>query len=88
MYPEQPGVEFIILKKDKIGKIISKTYNREDYKAVWTDVHPFVRRLPMGSTASSEARKLARDMGYVLQPGETFVRPHSKKVHGKDDVNA
>ena len=87
LYSEQPGVEYVVLKRDKIGKVITKTYNREDYKAVWTDIHPFVRKLPMGSTASSEAKKLAREMGYVLQPGETFVRPHTKKVFRKDDTN-
>ena len=39
-----------------------------------------IRKLPIGQKASENAVLLARQWGYDLDPGETFVRPFSKDV--------
>ena len=41
-------------------------------------VREHVRRLPEGWRASEEAKRRARDFGYILPEGYTFVRPHAR----------
>lgn len=48
-------------------------------------VRPHIRRLPEGSSASSEARELAQEvLGVSLRPGTTFVRQHE---HGWSEID-
>jgi len=42
------------------------------------------RHLPEGRTASSEARDRARQVGIILHPHETWIRPHARGV--PDDI--
>jgi hypothetical protein len=87
MYPDQPAVEFITPTVDREYNRTGETrrFNREDYLQVMKNIKEFKRKLPEGMKASEEAKRLAREMGYILKEGETFVRPHKKTVYKKGE---
>lgn len=60
-------------------------FDKNKYKQSMRQINPFVRRLPNGAKASEEAIQLAREYNYIIQTGETFVRPYKKKVYTKGD---
>lgn len=43
-------------------------------------IQGFIRKLPVGQTASREAVEYAEALGYFLESNETFVRPFMKQV--------
>jgi len=49
-------------------------------------INAIIRKLPEGKLASDEAKQLAEQYGYVLAPGETFVRPFTKQVFVKKET--
>lgn len=81
--PGQPQVTWLVSQSSNGGG--TREFDRTLYKPVWTEVAPYVRRLPMGASASQEARQRALEMGYLLRPGETFVRPFKRTTYRKDD---
>lgn len=54
-----------------------------DYDTKSAMVNGYIRKLPIGQTASEQAVELARSMGYSLDPDETYVRPFCKSVFVK-----
>ncbi len=85
LYQEQPIVEFILPETYRGTQKKSRTtrFKRDEYVKRWSDIKPFIRKLPEGREASEEARQRAREMGYILKEGETFVRAHKKTVYKK-----
>ena len=71
-------------EKAETGKGQARVFNKEDYEVSLRDINPFIRRLPVGARASEEAKKRAKELGYILGEGETFVSPHKKTVYKKD----
>jgi hypothetical protein len=62
------------------------TMNRRDVAGMEPQVREidwYIRKLPFGQKASEDAVCMARQMGYDLDPGETFVRPFCKEVFVK-----
>lgn len=55
-------------------------YNKEDRY-----INVIIRKLPAGKQASEEAKQLAVQYGYELEPGQTFVRPFIRQVFVKKD---
>ena len=59
--------------------------NSDDYSKEERYINVIIRKLPEGKQASEEAKKLAEQYGYDLEPGQTFVRPFVKQVFVKKD---
>lgn len=57
--------------------------DRSSMEKIYTDIEAFVRKLPVGSKASDEAKELARKYHIMLKDDETFVRPFTKRVNRK-----
>ena len=51
-----------------------------DFETKTVPVSENIRKLPIGQKASEQAVLLARQWGFDLDPGETFVRPFCKEV--------
>ena len=51
-----------------------------DYESAEASIQGYVRKLPAGQKASEEARTLAENLGYDLEPNETYVRPFIRQV--------
>lgn len=58
-------------------------YDKSKYIEIQKNINYYIRKLPLGASASEEAKALAREYGYTLKPNETFVKPFTKKVHHK-----
>lgn len=83
-YPNQPIVQFMY-KDNKIKTSNKKekkfrNYNKTKYKEETIIINPYIRKLPRGATASDEAIQNAKEFGYELSEGETFVRPFTRKT--------
>lgn len=83
-YPEQPVVQFMYKEKttssnDSNEKKL-RNYNREKYKEETISINPYIRKLPEGAFASEEAINRAREFGYELEAGETFIRPFTRNT--------
>lgn len=81
-----PTVSFLYEeKKERVQKKGEDTrlrlFNKRNYKESKTTIHPFVRKLPAGATASEEAIALAKEYHYVLREDETFVRPFERSTY-------
>lgn len=59
--------------------------NLDDYNKEERYINVIIRKLPEGKQASVEAKQLAEQYGYDLEPGQTFVRPFVKQVFVKKD---
>lgn len=72
-------------KKEKVRGRGDETrlriFDKRKYKEAKTTIHPFVRKLPTGATASEEAIALAKEYNYVLREDETFVRPFERSTY-------
>ena len=82
-YPNQPVVQFVYNEKaefeeKKIGKK-NREFDKKKYKEETIQISPYIRKLPEGMEASDEAKKRARELGYELREGETFVRSFERK---------
>lgn len=63
------------------SKVIERRpFSKSEYITIEKNIQPIKRKLPEGAKASEEAVKLAQSMGYVLEKGETFVKPFTKSV--------
>lgn len=60
-----------------------KNFSKQEYKNYIKSIMPFKRKLPTGAKASEEAIELARQYGYIVNEGETFVRPFKKNIYVK-----
>lgn len=60
-----------------------KRYNRDNLIAKSTEINSYIRKLPVGSTASQEAIENAQRYGIMLKPGETFVKAFEKTIYKK-----
>ena len=83
-YPNQPVVQFMYREKklqifNKKGQGF-RNYDKEKYKEETITISPYIRKLPEGATASEEAIQRAKEFGYELSEGETFVRPFTRKT--------
>lgn len=67
------------------GKHKSYKIDRNKLTKTNTEVDAYIRKLPLGATASEEAVSLAEKYGIKLNPDETFVRPFVKTVHRKEN---
>lgn len=83
-YPNQPIVQFVY--KDNKTKTSYKkekkfrNYDKKKYKEETITINPYIRKLPIGASVSSDAIQRAKEFGYELSEGETFVRPFSRKT--------
>lgn len=59
--------------------------NLDDYNKEERFINVIIRKLPEGKQASEEAKQLAEQYGYDLEPGQTFVRPFVKQVFVRKD---
>lgn len=59
--------------------------NLDDYDKEERFINVIIRKLPEGKQASEEAKQLAEQYGYDLEPGQTFVRPFVKQVFVRKD---
>lgn len=86
-YPQQPLVVFSYRNQYKKGnkcvKTSAKIYRRDEYIMQKKSLAEYMRRLPKGQTASEEAIRAARNLGYDIPIGMTFVRPFQKHVRKK-----
>lgn len=55
----------------------------QDLESRVVAINGYIRRLPFGQSASEDAAMIARQMGYDLDSGETYVRPFCKEVFVK-----
>lgn len=60
-----------------------KKYNKDNLLLSSAEVNSYIRKLPMGATASDEAKENAKRYGIQLKPGETFVKSFEKTVYKK-----
>ena len=84
-YKEQPVVQYFyennsIALESKKRKPYLKG-NHVELDVVDIVISPYIRKLPLGATASEEAIAYAKEMGYSLAPNETFVRPFKRKSY-------
>jgi len=61
--------------------------NPDDFDKEERFINALIRKLPEGKQASDKAKQMAEQYGYVLGPGETFVRPFIKQVFVKKETN-
>lgn len=61
----------------------SHVFDKDNLQEVEVDVDFYIRKLPMDATASPEAVAFAKRYGIKLNPGETFVRPFTRKAYNK-----
>ncbi len=59
----------------------TRHFDRSKYIAELMKIQPFLRRLPVGASASQEAIKVAKKLGIELPKGMTLVRGFIKKVY-------
>lgn len=64
---------------------VYKSRNPEQYNKEDRYINVIIRNLPAGQQASEEAKELAAQYGYELEPNQTFVRPFIKQVFVKKD---
>ena len=79
-WPKQPIISFSIdtpSEGKKTGK--RRKYQQGVYEYDNASIGCFVRRLPVGQTASWEAQQNAEKYGYELEKGYTFVTPFERK---------
>lgn len=69
------------------GKIITRKLNRNNLSSIYTEIEPYIRKLPFGAVASDEAILLAKKYGIKLSNDETFVRGFTKQVYKKEAQN-
>ncbi len=83
-YPCQPLVSYTykgeIVKSSKKG---GRTYIRGEYQEEMANRNGYVRNLPDGQCASTDAVRRASELGLELPPGKTYVRSHEFKVYRK-----
>jgi hypothetical protein len=60
----------------------------DDMESQTREINGYIRRLPSGQQASEAAVEMAKQMGYALESGETYVRPFSKEVFIKRSTAA
>ena len=60
-----------------------KKYTRDDLIKDLAEINSYIRKLPIGATASEEAIENARQYGINLKPGETFVKSFEKTIYKK-----
>lgn len=82
---ELAGDENVILmfslhQSEKKGETRDRiAFDKRKYKEENVNINPFIRKLPLGASASEEAIERARAFGYELKPDETFVRAFTRK---------
>lgn len=79
----EPTVYYEI-KEHYVGSrngVITKNFDRAKYIAELMNIQPFIRKLPIGATASKEAIEIAKKLGIELPIGKTLVRGFVKKVY-------
>lgn len=74
--------------KSKNDETEFRYFDKSNYQEIEVHINPFIRKLPVGAVASDEARAFARELGYKLKPGETFVRPHSRRTYQVNEESA
>lgn len=63
---------------------IKRRLNRNNLTKVQTEVEAYIRKLPVGASASDESIELAQKYGISLDKDETFVKPFVKNVRKKN----
>lgn len=65
---------------DKEHNIGTARKGNEDYESETRAIQGFIRKLPIGQSASEKAISMAESLGYDLAPNETYVQPFIKQV--------
>lgn len=75
-YPYQVLASYVYKKQMDNNKntAATKQYHKNEYIEEVKTQPAYIRRLPAGSNASSEALQLARNLGYEVPEGFTFVK--------------
>lgn len=84
LFENQPAVQYSYEHNIKDGSSGGKRlslYSKDKYRQVNISINPYIRKLPMGASASEEAIAFAKEMGYALSSDETFVRPFKRKSY-------
>lgn len=70
-----PAVYYSVQTEKRKGKrdYARRYFDRKKYIQDVINIHPFLRNLPAGRTASEEAINKAKKLGITLPPGKTFV---------------
>lgn len=81
-YSNQP---LALIERNAVTSGISKyqrhmEHSKEDYYHEERALAGFIRKLPDGQRASLEAQQFSRELGYELEPDETYVKPHVRHV--------
>lgn len=92
-----PVVQFMYKGKGK-GNIKSSTksdnkdnsgftvhLDKSKYIKINKDIDFYIRKLPLGASASEEAKALAASKGFKLKPDETFVKSFVRSCYTKKD---
>lgn len=82
-----PYIEVFIKDKKindiKPNKSYVKHLDKTKFVQIEKTIDYYIRKLPIGESASEDAKEQARKYGYELKPNETFVRTFTKKVNIK-----
>lgn len=85
-YDLQMNISKFVEKDVNTIKKYYKKYNRDNLLLSSTEVSSYIRKLPIGSTASDEAKENAKKYGIKLKSNETFVKAFEKTVYKKNTV--
>lgn len=79
-WKNQPIISFSLYgREEKKGREQKRAYKQGIYEYDDAKIGCFIRRLPVGQTASWEAITNATKYGYELEKGYTFVTPFARK---------
>jgi succinate dehydrogenase flavin-adding protein (antitoxin of CptAB toxin-antitoxin module) len=86
---DDPSLPVMIYsKKEKVSESSKEShfrvFDRREYRAELKGVKGYIRKLPLGATASDEAIANAKRLGIELRTNETFVTEFIKKVYKKN----
>lgn len=85
-YPYQPLARITYqshMAAEGSGTGKPRRYDKLNYQEEVRERDGMIRQLPAGRKPSAEAVQYARNMGYDLPPGRTFVRPYQYRVYCK-----
>lgn len=82
-YPEQPLVCYSYKKAGSKSGSKRYKYVKEEYMEELRTRSGYVRKLPEGQHASAEAVQAAKELGFNLPEGRTFVCSHNYHVYVK-----
>ena len=91
-YPDQPLVLYkyssaVRSKTASKKRYVEQIYHKEDYQEEIKTRVGYIRNLPPGQHASDTARQNAKQLGFNLAAGKTYVRSHTYRIYHKLKTN-